>query len=152
MLRLRNPWWIVAACVFGLVCSGGPINIWTFSVFLKPVAQALHIGRSDLAGALAVQSAFGACLSPLVGTLLDRFSARPIILTGIVLFAAATAMQSLITAAPLVLYTLFMVRSVGSAGCSPPAYAFVVARWFDRQRGLALGIALSGVGLGTAVI
>src|SRR5579862_8709442 len=131
MFRMRNPWWIVAACVFGLVCSGGPINIWTFSVFLKPVADALHIGRGDLASALAVASAFGACLSPFVGLLLDRFGARPVIITGILLFAAATALQSLMTAAPLVIYSLFMVRSVGSAGCSPPAYAFVVTRWFD---------------------
>jgi len=152
MLRVRNPWWIVAACVCGLVCSGGPINIWTFSVFLKPVAEALHIGRADLAGALAVASAFGACLSPVVGLLLDRFGGRPVIITGIVMFAAATAMQSLMTAAPLVIYSLFLARSFGSAPCSASAYTFVVARWFDRQRGLALGIALSGVGLGTAVV
>ena len=152
MLRMRSPWWIVAACVCGLVCSGGPINIWTFSVFLKPVADALHIGRSDLAGALAVSAAFGACLSPVAGWLLDRFGARPVIIAGIVAFAVTTAMQSLMTAAPLVIYLLFMVRSFGSAGCSPPVYAFVVTRWFDQNRGLALGIALSGVGLGTAII
>ena len=152
MLRTRNPWWIVAACVCGLVCSGGPINIWTFSVFLKPVADALHIGRSDLAGALAVSGAFGACLLPIAGLLLDRFGARPVIITGIVVFAVTTAMQSLMSAAPLVIYSLFMVRSFGSAGNSPTAYAFVVTRWFDRNRGLALGIALSGVGLGTAII
>jgi MFS family permease len=152
MLRTRSPWWIVAACVCGLVCSGGPINIWTFSVFLKPVADALHIGRSDLAGALAVATALGACLSPVVGLLLDRFGARPVMIIGIILFAVTTAMQSLMSAAPLVIYSLFLVRSFGSAGCAPPVYAFIVTRWFDRNRGLALGIALSGVGLGTAVI
>jgi MFS family permease len=152
MLRVRNAWWIVAACVCGLVCSGGPVNIWTFSVFLKPVADALHIGRGDLASALAVASVFGACLSPVVGLLLDRFGGRPVIITGIVLFATATAMQSLMTAAPLVIYSLFIARSFGSAPCSASAYTFVVARWFDRQRGLALGIALSGVGLGTAIV
>ena len=152
MLRVRNPWWIVAACVCGLICSGGPINIWTFSVFLRPVADALHIGRSDLAGALAVAGALGALLSPIVGLLLDRFGARLVILVGILLFAAATAMQSLMTAAPLVIYSLFLLRSIGASGCTPPAYAFLVTRWFDQQRGLALGIALSGVGLGTAII
>ena len=152
MLHMRNPWWIVAACVCALMCSGGPVNIWTFGVFLKPVAEALHIARSDLAGALAVAGAFSAVLAPLSGLLLDRFGGRPVLLIGIVLFAAATAMQSLMTAAPLVIYSLFILRSFGSAGPTASNYAFVVARWFDRQRGLALGIALSGVGLGTAVI
>ena len=47
MLRMRSPWWIVAACVCGLVCSGGPINIWTFSVFLVPVADSLHAPPAD---------------------------------------------------------------------------------------------------------
>src|SRR5262249_1883959 len=32
------------------------------------------------------------------------------------------------------------------------SYAFAVSRWFDRQRGLALGIALAGVGLGTSIV
>jgi MFS family permease len=152
MLRVRNRWWIVAACVCGLVCSGGPVNIWTFGVFLKPVAEALHIARSDLGGALAVAGAFSAVLAPVTGWLLDRFGGRLVLLIGIVLFAAATAMQSLMTAAPLVIYSLFILRSLGSAGPTASNYAFVVARWFDRRRGLALGIALSGVGLGTAII
>ena len=48
MIRRRNPWWIVGAGVFGLVCTSGPLNIWTFSVFLRPVTDALHIGRGAL--------------------------------------------------------------------------------------------------------
>ena len=97
MLRVRNPWWIVAACVCALMCSGGPVNIWTFGVFLKPVAEALHIARSDLAGALAVAGFVSAVLAPLSGLLLDRFGGRPVLLIGIALFAAVTAMQSLMT-------------------------------------------------------
>ena len=152
MLRVRNAWWIVAACVCGLVCSGGPINVWTFSVFLKPVADSLHIGRSDLAGALAVAGVVSACLPPLVGFLLDKFGSRPVILTGIVVFASVTAMQSLMTASPYVIYPLMVARQFGSAFCSPTSYSFVVARWFDQHRGLAMGIALAGVGLGTSII
>jgi MFS family permease len=152
MIRVRNPWWIVGACVFGLVCSGGPINIWTFSVFLVPVADSLHIERSVIAGALAAAGPVGAICGPFVGALLDRFGARRVILTGIVLFALATAAQSLMTAWVAGIYLLFMARALGAVCQTPPAYAFVVTRWFDRNRGLALGIALSGVGLGTAVI
>jgi MFS family permease len=152
MIRVRNPWWIVAACVMGLMCSAGPINIWTFSVFLRPVSDDLHIHRSDLTGALLMSGIISASLAPFVGALIDRFGPRRVILTGLVLFAAVTALQSLLTASMATIFLLFAVRAVGSAGPSPPAYAFVVTRWFDHWRGLALGIALSGVGLGTAVI
>jgi MFS family permease len=152
MIRARNPWWIVAACVFGLVVSAGPINIWTFSVFLRPVANALHIERSTLAGALVLSGLISACCAPLVGALLDRYGARRVIMVGLCCFAVATALQSLMTASALVIYCLFVLRGFGSAGPSPPGFAFVISRWFDRRRGLALGIALSGVGLGTAVV
>jgi MFS family permease len=152
MIRARNPWWIVGACVFGLVCSAGPINIWTFSVFLPPVSDALHIGRSVLAGALVLSGVTSTLCSPFVGALLDRVGARRVIMTGMVIFAAATATQSMLTASLAVIYSLFVLRGFGGAGPSPPAFAFVVSRWFDRERGLALGIALAGVGLGTAII
>ncbi|HUK59945.1 MAG TPA: MFS transporter [Stellaceae bacterium] len=152
MIRARNPWWIVGAAVFGLVCSAGPINIWTFSVFLRPVAESLHIGRSMLAGALLLSGVISALCYPVVGLLLDRFGARRVILAGIVFFAAATALQGLMTASALVIFSIFIVRGFASSGPSPPAYAFIVSRWFDQRRGLALGIALSGVGLGTAII
>ena len=152
MIRARNPWWIVGASIFGLVCSAGPINIWTFSVFLRPVAESLHIGRSVLAGALLLSGVISAMCYPFVGLLLDRYGARRVIMVGIVFFAAATALQGFMTASTLVIYSIFVVRGFASSGPSPPAYAFIVSRWFDRRRGLALGIALSGVGLGTAIV
>ena len=50
------------------------------------------------------------------------------------------------------LYVLFPIVGLTSVGQTPAAYSKAISAWFDRQRGLALGIALAGVGLGTAVI
>jgi MFS family permease len=152
MIRARNPWWVVAACVLGLSCSSGPVNLWTFSVFLRPLSDDLHVGRSVLAGAWVWTGVVGALCAPFQGMLLDRFGARRVIMIGCVFFALVTATQSLMTAWIVGIYMLFVLRGFGAAGPSPPAFAFVVTRWFDRQRGLALGIALSGVGLGTTII
>ena len=152
MIRARNPWWIVAACVLGIACSAGPVNLWTFSVFLRPVSDDLHVGRSVLAGAMLWTSLIGILCAPFQGMLLDRYGARRVLMVGVVFFAVVTSMQGLMTASIVVIYLLFVLRGFGAAGPSPPAFAFVVTRWFDRQRGLALGIALSGVGLGTLII
>jgi len=151
-IRTRNRWLILAACVLGIVCSGGPINIFTFGVFLRPVSDGLHIGRGVLGGALLWTNMISALCGPFLGALLDRFGARRILLIGVVFFAAATAMQSFMTAWIVGIYLLFVLRGFGSVGLAVPSFAFVVTRWFDKERGLALGIALSGVGLGTAII
>jgi MFS family permease len=75
-----------------------------------------------------------------------------VLLGGTILFAIATAMQAYITSSLLVIYILFAFKGLMAAGQSPVSYAFAVSKWFDRRRGLALGCALAGVGLGTAII
>src|SRR5260370_33424990 len=49
----------------------------------------------------------------------------------------------------LVIFTLlFALAEAASAVQTPIGYAKAISAWFDRRRGLALGIAMSGVGLG----
>jgi len=69
------------------------------------------------------------------------------------LFALAVAGFGLMRAEPLVLVFLIfgIVGFVGGIQ-TPVPYAAVVSRWFDHERGLALGVATAGVGLGVALI
>jgi hypothetical protein len=41
---LANRWWVVAATVLALIVSAGPINVFSFGVFLKPITTELGIG------------------------------------------------------------------------------------------------------------
>ena len=152
MRFFRNRWWVVAGSVIGLTVSAGPINNFTFGVFLRAVTADLHIGRATFASAMLATNWIGAASGPVIGWLLDRYGARRVLLLGVILFAIATAAQSYITSSLLVLYLLFALKNLTSAGQSPVPYAFAVAKWFDRRRGLALGVALAGVGLGTSVV
>ena len=148
----RNRWWVVVGSVIGLTVSAGPVNNFTFGVFLRAVTEDLHIGRGTFASAMLATNWIGAASGPVIGWLLDRYGARRVLLVGVILFTIATALQSYITSSLLVLYLLFGLKNLTSAGQSPVCYAFAVSKWFDRRRGLALGVALAGVGLGTAVV
>ena len=152
MKLFRNRWWVVFGSAIGLMVSGGPINIFTFGVFLRAVTEDIHIGRGAFASAMLATNWISAASGPFLGWLLDRYGARRVLLPGAVLFALATAMQAYIIASLLVIYLLFAFKALMGAGLSPVSYAFAVSKWFDRQRGLALGLALAGVGLGTSVI
>lgn len=146
-------WWIVFASVCGLLVGTGSILIFSFGVFLKPVTEDLGISRGDLSTALGSATWLTALGCPVVGWLIDRWGTRRILIPGILAFAVAVAGFGLMQAQPL--YLVFLIfGTVGFVGSiqSPVPYAAAVSQWFDRDRGIALGIATAGVGVGVAFI
>ena len=150
---LRSRWSVVCASVCGLMVGSGPVLIFSSGVFLKPVSTDLGITRGDLSSAVFLAATSTAIGSPIVGWLLDRFGTRRVMITGIPLFALVVAGFGLMQAKPpFIVPLIFALVGLTGAVQTPIPYALVVARWFDRQRGLALGIATAGVGLGTALL
>jgi MFS family permease len=149
----RNRWWVVFATICGLLVGAGPINVFAFGVFLKPITEDLGLSRGALSTALTFHAAIAAIVLPIIGWMVDRWGARRIMLPGLLLYAAATASYALLQASPL-LFTFLIFALTGLVGGvqSPIPYAAVIAEWFDRQRGLALGIGTAGVGLGVALV
>lgn len=149
---LRNRWWVVVASVLGLIVGAGSINVFAFGVFLKPVSTELDLSRGTLSAAVFLSSILTAACSPILGTAIDRWGIRTVMLPSISLFALVTAAFSLLTSNPMVLFLLYGVSGLVGAGQTPIAYSKAVSAWFDKQRGLALGVAMAGVGLGTALV
>src|ERR1700727_914547 len=134
-------WSIVAASSLALVASQGPINVFATGIFIKPISQELGFGRGDVATAIGISS-----------LMIDRFGVRIPLAVSIVLFALTTAALSLLPGSVFALYAMFALTGLVAIGQTPGSYSKVVAAWFDRQRGLALGVVLAGVGMGTVVI
>ncbi|HLZ68256.1 MAG TPA: MFS transporter [Aliidongia sp.] len=149
---LRNRWWIVAAGALGMTVGQGPITIFTLGVFLKPVTDDLGIDRGTFSSAIGLLTVAAAVVTPFVGRLVDRFGVRTVLLPMILLFALATMALSRLQPSLPVLYLLFGVQGVLSTCQTPTAYVKTISAWFDRTRGLALGIAQTGVGLGVALV
>jgi predicted MFS family arabinose efflux permease len=141
-----NRWWIVFASALSHMVGQGAINIFAAGVFIGPITQELGIGRGVMSSAVGLSSVMTALTIPFLGRLIDRFSVRPILLISIVAFALATAALSQLQ--PFLLFPLFAVSGICGAAQTATPYSKVVVGWFDRERGLALGIMLVGVGLG----
>src|SRR5262245_9429395 len=146
-------WLVVAASLLGLLVGSGPVLIFSASVFLIPVTQELGITRGDLTAGVLLASFSTAISCPIVGWLLDRYGTRRVMIPGIILYAVVVACFGFMQTQPAYLIPLIFA-AVGFVGGvqTPIPYAAVVAQWFDRNRGLALGIATAGVGLGTALL
>jgi MFS family permease len=147
-----NRWWVVAASVCGLLVGTGPINTFAFGVFLKPVTQELGIGRGVLGSALAGGFILTTIGTAILGWMLDHWGTRRVMVPGLLICAGTVALQATLTPNTLWIYFLLGINGLAFSCQTPLPYGNVVAQWFDRERGLALGLALAGVGLGVAVV
>jgi MFS family permease len=119
---------------------------------MKPIMAELGWNRSMVSAAVMLGSLFAAAATPVAGKLMDRHGVKRITLVAITLFALAIASMSLAPAVPLAFLAMFSVVGLFSAGQAPLPYAKAIAAAFDRRRGLAMGIAMTGVGLGAALV
>ena len=151
-MKAINRWWVVVGSVFGLLVGNGPIMQFTFGIFLLPVTKEFGWSRSSAASALVIGLTMTAICMPFAGRLIDRFGIRRVTLPAIVLFAGCLAALGLWAKTPATFVALYALMGVAAAGQTPLPYAKAIASWFDARRGLALGIAMSGVGLGAALV
>ncbi|MGA8400646.1 MAG: MFS transporter [Stellaceae bacterium] len=148
-----NRWWVVVATVLGLIVGAGPINVFCFGVFLKPITADLGIGRGLLSSALTLHATVAALMCPVFGWLIDRWGVRRVMIPALVFYALGIAAYTLIRADPFAItYLIFAVTGLTGTVAGPIPYSTVISQWFDRQRGLALGIGMAGVGLGVALM
>ena len=115
-----------------------------FSVLLKPMAEELAGSREIPSTAYACLAMATAVAAPLVGRLIDRYGPVRVVVPCIAVFGAGIASMAWLTASRAHVYLLFTALGFAVIGTSPLAYSRAVSTWFDRRRGLALAIVISG--------
>ena len=148
----RNPWWVVVGSTVGLIVGNGPIVFFTFGLFLGPVTREFGWDRATFSSSLLVGHGLAAAAYPFLGRAIDRYGIRRVSLTSIVLFALSLASLSLVPPSPAVFVAMAGLVGLLSAGQAPLPYAKAVSAWFDERRGLALGIAMTGIGIGATLV
>lgn len=150
---IHYPGWGVAAAAFvGVMTSFAPIVPYTFSLFLNPLHESLGWRRESLDGAFGLAAITVAFVSPLIGILLDRFPPRRIILPSILIFAFALASLSRLGPGIGRFYLTFFVLGLVANGGAQFAYTRTMLTWFQKHRGFALALILTGSGVGSIVI
>jgi MFS family permease len=145
-------WWIVFGATLSMLVAQGPVILYTLGLFIKPLNQEFGWDRASISAAGGLAAISSAIAIPLVGWLIDRWGVRPILLPVIVLSASSIALLALTPDSIPVFMLLFAVTGLLGAGQGPLGYAKCVSAWFDEKRGLALGVTMSGIGIGAALV
>lgn len=150
-LPRRWLWLIPFGSAAALVVGNGPISVFAFGVFIKPLEAEFGWSRASISAGLSMCGLFSALSLPLVGGLMDRYGVRRPLLIALCLFALnIAAIGSTMNLAMFIVLTA--LSGLTGAAQSPLAYVKNISSQFTSQRGLAIGIAMSGVGLGTAFV
>jgi MFS family permease len=145
-------WRVALTAAAGLFLGLIPVVVFSFGVFLGPIARDFNAGRGDVSFAYTLFSLIQAMSIPFAGWLMDRFGARKLILPSMVLASFVLLLSPFCSGSLWQLYVFFGTLGFLAAGAGPVAFAKVISHWFDRRRGLALGVMMLGLGLGAFVM
>ena len=143
-------WWIVGAGTVINALSGG-LLLHGFTAYFLFLQRDFGWSRTVVSSAYSLTRIESAVLGPFQGWMIDRFGPRPVMIVGLVMFGFGfilfSRVDSLVT-----FYAVFLVMAIGSSIGGMLAITTSVVNWFLRRRSLAVGITMSGMGLGSLVL
>ncbi len=125
---------------------------YSYGVFFKAVAAEFGATRFGVGAGLAFIQICTGLVSPLLGRALDRGHVRNIMLAGSILMAVGFACASRVSSMFQFYAVLGLLLGLGQAMLGPVPSSTLVANWFVRRRGMALGIATMGISLSGMVM
>lgn len=142
---MLQPGWAVAAASFAVL-----FGVWCphagFGVFLPVLAREFGWGRGAISLAASLNLLFGGAIAFGVGAASDRYGPRGLLALSAVVLGAGYLLASTVSALWHFYLLLGFLLGIGMSGMYIVPTA-TVSRWFDRQRGLALGVVLAGINL-----
>jgi MFS family permease len=141
--------WLVVVAGFFSTCVAFGVS-YAFGVFLKPLMATFHVSHATLATLFSAVTVLSFFLGPVTGRLADRIGPRPVVAAGAVLMAGGLLASARAQWFPL-LYLTFGVCVGAAVACTYVPSIAAVGESFKVERDMALGIAITGTGLGTLI-
>lgn len=143
----KQGWPVVLGAMF---CSGLgiPLFYYVFSIFTIPLTEEFGISRGQMSSAQSLL-VIGALVAPLIGRAFDRHGFRPVFaLCTLAVILTHIAMASIVSTS-LAFAVAALVYGAAGVGAGPLAFTRPINAWFWHQRGLALGLAATGLAITT---
>lgn len=147
-MRLFPGWWVVLGSGVGIAFGSAVFLSATFALLASAIAADFGWTQSELANAATLFLLLQMVAYPLCGWALDVWGSRYFAVASIAMFAIGLLLLSRISNSLTQFYLAFTLMGLTSAGTNVVSYARAMTLWFDRKRGLALGLAAGCQALG----
>jgi MFS family permease len=142
--------WVAVGCAFVsmFICFG---VVYSFGAFFDPMSSEFGTSRSATSALFSITTFIFFTGGIISGMAADRFGPKPVLIFGGLAMGFGLYLTSLVNSLWVGYITYGLGVGVGVACGYVPMLA-VVGAWFERHRAAALGVAVTGVGLGTLVV
>ncbi len=152
---LRKPrvfygyWRVVATFFFAFIFSG--CGFYAFSLFVKRLQADFGWGRGEIMATLTIFFLVGGITAPLIGWLVDRYGVRALMTIGAFVAGFGFTLLTLVTEL-WQFYGGYVIIGLGMAATGMTPSTAVVSNWFEKRRGMAIGVMSAGIGAGGLVL
>ncbi len=146
----RRYGWIILPCMAGnLLCS---LHAYSLGPMIAPLEREFGWSRAGITGGLLIISLIAILIAPLVGMAMDRVGPRRIAIPGAVLYCLALGLFATTGASLFNWWALWLLLALANMAVAPMIWTAAINSRFDRNRGMALALALSGVSISAAIV
>jgi MFS family permease len=137
----------VLAASIGVACSSIVLPFYTIGAFVKPLAAEFGWARADVTSAIIFSTGIGALTAPIIGWLSDRYGPRALAIPSLIGLSVGFMVAAAMNGELWMFFAAYACMAVFGAGTIPVTWTRAIATSFDKQRGLALGLTLTGSGV-----
>lgn len=142
----------LAAALVGVACGASPLPFNVLPLVMGPISSEFGWDFAAVSAGVTVFGILAALMAPVFGGLSDRFGVRPVVLWSLLLFGIIFASFYFLPPSHTGYLLFWAVLGAIGIGSTPVTWSRAISMWFNRHRGLALGIMLLGTSLAAMVV
>lgn len=143
--------WRIVAATFVLLFVGLASGFYTISVFLEPIQQTSGWSRTQISLGFTIAALLVGFLSPLAGMAVARLGVKKVQLFGALVVGTGLFLAGFIQTL-WQYYSIYAFIALGLTSLGPVTSQTIISHWFTKRRGAAMGMIMTGMGLGGMVM
>jgi MFS family permease len=150
--RAISPWWTVASGMVSGTVNAGTVMVYAFGILTLGLMKEFGWSREVIASAFTAFLIGSGVGLAVLGWLISRFGIRAPSAVLAAIAGLAMVAVGIMPPSPVLFAMLFLVVGIGGAATTALPFAVAVSGFFDARRGIALGIVVSGSGIGAVLL
>ncbi|HHQ2813391.1 MULTISPECIES: MFS transporter [Pseudomonas] len=150
--EFRQSWRILLLSVAGVAISINAALLYGFGTLVVPLGDAFGWGKSELQACITFLFGGAVVSLQLVGWFNLRFGMKRVTVVSLLLLSVGYLATTQVSSSIWSMYLAFALLPIVGMGALAVTWTQLISLWYDRNRGLALAIGLSGTGVTAASV